>query len=114
MDMGQMQACYQDYQDIIKDRPQQASFHAAYGNALETGGDLVEAERQFYLALDKNPNCIPALNGLATLLRGRLPKKIDERVTHLLQHEVLRDGAKASLNSALSYYYVLFYNSKKL
>lgn len=105
MDMGQMQACYQDYENIIKAVPQQASFHAAYGNALETGGELAQAEHQFNLALEKNPNCVPALTGLATLLKGRLSESLAQHIKNLIEHKELRDGAKSSLNSALSYYY---------
>lgn len=104
LDLGNIEHCLEDYQQLIKLKPNHAAIYSAYGHALENAGDLKAAEKQFRMALKKNPACIPALSGLANTQRGKLLEKDAEAMLSLLEHRELRDGAKASLHSGLGYY----------
>lgn len=104
LDLGNIDQCLEDYQQLIQLKPNHAAIYSAYGHALENAGNLSAAEKQFRLALKKNPACIPALNGLATTQRGKLLGKDAQTMLSLIEHKELRDGAKASLHSGLGYY----------
>ncbi len=113
LDNGNIKACLNDYKQLIKLKPNHAQLHSSYGHALQNAGNLKAAEQQFRLALSKNPRCVPALNGLATTQKGKLPKVDADKIQSLIFHEELRDGAISSLHSALGYYHDGTKNYKK-
>ncbi len=105
LDIGDTDSCIKDYRRMLELRPQQASIHASLGSVMENAGDLTGAETEMHLALQKNPACIPALKGLATTQKGKLSPEYVTKMSALIGHQELRDGAKAALHSGLGYHY---------
>lgn len=105
LDQMNLSACYADYDKVILQHRNNGRIHAAYGHALEAGGDLQAAQKQFELALNKNPHCIPALSGLAVTQKKTFNKDYADIMHDLLQQQSVRAGAQAQLHTGLGYYY---------
>lgn len=104
-DEGDAEAALEHYRRVAELRPQLAYVHANIGQVLASSGAVDEAVISHRRALEINPRCVPALNGLATTLRGKLPIKEVTAISTLLEHSQLRDGALASLHNGLAHYF---------
>ncbi|MCX7545029.1 tetratricopeptide repeat-containing sulfotransferase family protein [Marinicella gelatinilytica] len=105
MEQVNMSACFADYETIITSNDGAARIHAAYGHALEAGGNLEVAREQFEIAIEKNARCIPALSGLAVTQKKKLKPQHAETMQSLLQQSSIREGAQAQLHTGLGYFY---------
>ena len=123
-DDGDAQAALQHLNTVQKLQPQRTVVHAKIGTILASAGDIDAAVKQYQTALEQNPLCIPALNGLATTQRGKLENKIVVSILGLLDNKktsaqtkpvkpasrnlktgVLKPGAQAALHNGLAFYY---------
>ncbi len=102
---GDVDQALMHYQRAAALRPQNAQVHAMTGRVLASAGRMDESRTSYETALEINPRCIPALNGLAYSQRGKLDPLWVRRLEGLLDEDQLRDGAKSSVHSALGFYY---------
>lgn len=86
-------------------QPQRTDLYAKIGQILSSAGDVDQALIEYQAALEKNPNCIPALNGLAATNRDKLEISHVQRMKKLLENKKIRSGALASLHNGLAYYF---------
>ena len=101
---GDVPGALENYDRAAELAPGLAAIHSARARVLASAGRMDEAREAWTGALEINPNCIPALHGLATSQRGRLAPERVERIEQLLDDELLREGARASLHNALGHY----------
>lgn len=104
-DEGDAEGAVASYGRAVEIRPQLAAVHASAGQVLASSGEVERAIESYRVALAQNPNCVPALSGLANTLRGKLPAEDAERMTALLASPSLREGAKATLHNGLAFYH---------
>ena len=78
---------------------------AKVGQMLASAGEVDNALAQYEKALDLNPKCIPALNGLAVKQKSKLDTRWVEQIETLLQSKHLKEISQAQLHNALAYYY---------
>jgi tetratricopeptide (TPR) repeat protein len=83
-------------------QPESAMLHARIGGVLASAGKVEEAGKAYETALRLNPNCVPALSGLAMARRAQLDPALVERLAHLVTVTRLRDGAKSMLHGGLA------------
>jgi len=62
-----VQAALNDFEDLVKKRPDNPLFELAFGQALQAKGDQNEAAAHFRESLKKRPNYLPAIMALAQL-----------------------------------------------
>ncbi len=85
--------------------PQRASVHVRMGNIHSSSGDVPKAIACFEQALADQPNCVPAINGLASAQRGKIDPAIINKAHDLLNKAGIPDGPAATLNFALAFYH---------
>ena len=102
---GDAEIALEHLRKVQKLQPQRTAMHAKIGQILSSAGDVDKALEEYHAALDQSPNCIPALNGIATSQRGKLDFSYVERIEKMLGNEKLRAGSLSSLHNALAYYY---------
>lgn len=85
--------------------PQQASLYCKMGNILSSSGRVEQAEQSFRRAFEEQKYCVAAIAGLASIKKGQLDQDYVDSAETMLRREKLPDGARSSLNNALSYYY---------
>ena len=90
---------------VQKLQPQRIALHAKIGQILSSSGAVDSAIEEYQTALDHNPNCIPALNGLATSQKGKLELSNVKTMEKLLTNDKLRAGSLTSLHNGLAFYY---------
>lgn len=86
-------------------QPQRAALLARIARILSSAGDVDEAEAEYMSALDQNPFCVPALNGLATTLKGKLEPQLAGRMEKMISEGKPGVPALASLHNGLAFYY---------
>ncbi|MFZ2236525.1 MAG: sulfotransferase [Dokdonella sp.] len=86
-------------------QPQNAALYSLSGQILASSGEVDQANSEYLQALDLNPNCIPALSGLAGSQRESLDARHVKSMQRLLVKPRLRDGASAGLHSGLAQYH---------
>jgi tetratricopeptide (TPR) repeat protein len=104
-DDGDAEGAVTSYRQVIRLRPEFPAIQAAMGQVLASSGDMAGAIECFNLALAQNRNCIPALFGLATTLRGKFPEDSARHMLAMIGHENRRDGALSALHNGLAHYY---------
>ena len=104
-DDGDAEGALEHFRRASELRPELAHLHSRIGSVLASAGAVDEAMAEHKKALDQNPRCIPALNGLATTLRGDIEPVTVKRMKRLLKNRKLREGALSLLHNGLSYYY---------
>ncbi len=104
-DEGDAETAISHLKTVIEQFPQRVATHAKVGQLLSSSGDIDGAIKEYNIALKQNPNCIPALSGLASTQRIQLDYKYVQRMERLLTSEKIREGAKSSLHNGLAYYY---------
>ena len=86
-------------------QPQRAALRGKIGQILSSAGFVEQAIEEYQAALEQNPRCVPALNGLATSQRGELEPAHLAVMEKMLGNKKLRSGTLASLYSGLAYHY---------
>jgi tetratricopeptide (TPR) repeat protein len=94
-----------NYRHAAALRPQLAAIRCNIAEVLMSIGDTRGAETEQRAALEINPRCVSALAGLATALRGKLPRADACRAADLLKQDWLRDGARSALHAGLAHHY---------
>lgn len=84
--------------------PQQASLYCKMGSILSSSGRVEQAERNYVRAFEEQKSCVAAIAGLASIQKGQLDSQYVESAESMLAREKLADGARSTLNNALSYY----------
>jgi Flp pilus assembly protein TadD len=102
---GDANAALKIYRHAAQLRPQMAQIHCHIADVWMSIGDFENAEVSQRTALAINPNCVSAVAGLATALRGKLPSSDAKRAERLLTHAWLRDGARSALHAGLAHHY---------
>lgn len=85
--------------------PQQAGLYCKMGNILSSSGRVEQAEQNFRRAFEEQKHCIAAIAGLASVKKGQLDQEYVDSAEEMLRREKLPDGARSSLNNALSYFH---------
>lgn len=83
-------------------QPESAMLHARIGGVLASAGKVDDAGRAYEAALRLNPDCVPALSGLAMARRARLEPALAQRLAQLVTDARLRDGARSMLHGGLA------------
>lgn len=86
-------------------QPQRAALLTRIARIQSSAGDVTEAEAEYMAALEQNPLCIPALNGLATMTKGKLDPSLAERMEKMISEGKAGASALASLHNGLAFYY---------
>ena len=102
---GDAETALDHLRTVKKLQPQRTTLHAKIGLILSSAGDVDKALEEYHIALEQSPNCIPALNGLATSQKGKLDHDYVKAMETLLTNKKLRAGSLASLHSGLAFYY---------
>ena len=102
---GDAETALQHLRTVQNAQPQRIALRAKIGRILSSAGEVDKALEEYRTALDQSPNCIPALNGLATTQKGKLETSVVETMEGLLTNKKLRSGAVGSLHNGLAYYY---------
>lgn len=110
---GDAEAALEHLRTVQKLQPQRTAMHAKIGQILSSSGQVDKALEEYHTALEQSPNCIPALNGIATSQRGKLDLSYVETMEKMLGNEKLRAGSLSSLHNALAYYYDSQKNAEK-
>ena len=104
-DDGDAEGALHVLQRLLALQPQRTALYAKIGNIHASAGDVNKAVEHYRQALAQQPNCIPALHGLATALKEKLPDEHAASLTALLQKPQLKAGALASVHNALAFYH---------
>jgi tetratricopeptide (TPR) repeat protein len=112
-DEGDADAAIEVFNKIKILQPQRAGIHARIGQIYSSSGKMDKAKLSYEEALQQNPRCIPAINGLVTSLRHKCDPKIIDVAELILNNDNLDDGTVSSLSNALAYYYDGLKESKK-
>jgi len=102
---GDAEAALEHLKHVQQLQPERIALRAKIGQILSSSGDVDKSIEEYQSTLDQNPNCIPALSGLATSQRGKLDEANVKTMETMLTNKKLRSGARASLHSGLAYYY---------
>ena len=105
LDQGDADGAVREHRAAIRLQPQSAALHSSLGQTLSNSGDLVGAVAEFREALRLNPKFVPALGGLATTLRGRLPDDEIAPMERLLESSRLPPVKRAALHFGLGQVY---------
>ncbi len=93
-DDGDAQAALQHLNTVQKLQPQRTAVHTKIGYILASAGDIKAALQQYQTALEQNPFCVPALNGLATTQRGKLENRYITSIQALLDNQTTSADAR--------------------
>lgn len=104
-DEGDAESAIKVLYDLKKLQPQRAAILARIGQVYASSGEMEQAKAAFQDALEQNPRCVPAINGMATNLRDKCNESIIQTANDMLKQSDLSVGQVASLTNALSYYY---------
>lgn len=104
-DQGDSQSAIKHLEKAIHFRPTIIKLHVTIGSILASAGKVDLAIEAYQRALTQNKNCVPALSGLATSLKGKLNKTTAQRLLKLSTSKNFKEGTLASIFSGLSYYY---------
>jgi tetratricopeptide (TPR) repeat protein len=102
LEQGDVDGADASHREAIRRRPEAAGLHAARGHTLSTAGDLAGAVACFRTALEHNPNCVTALAGLTTTLRGKADDRDVRRSEELLAAPWMTDARRAALHFGLA------------
>jgi len=106
---GDADAALQHLNTILKLQPQRTNCYAKAGHILSSAGDIDGALHQYQIALKQNARCIPVLNGIATMQRGRLEKQyvttMQDLITANTTGNKLKPGNLAALHNGLAFYF---------
>ncbi|HEX5636511.1 MAG TPA: tetratricopeptide repeat protein, partial [Gammaproteobacteria bacterium] len=86
-------------------QPERVGLYAKAGQILSSSGEVDAALKEYMVALEQNPVCVPALSGLATTMRGKLGDEYVHGMENLINSKQCKSGRLGSLYSGLSYYY---------
>lgn len=112
-DDGDAEGALKHLETIQALQPQRTALYAKIGHILASAGDIDGAKKQYRQALEQQPDCIPALAGFASTVKGKLNNVHVERMQAQLENKKLRPGALASLHNGLAFYYDGSKNYKK-
>ncbi|HHO59685.1 MAG TPA: sulfotransferase family protein, partial [Thiotrichales bacterium] len=104
-DDGDAQSALNHLYTVQKLQPQRTALYAKIGHILASAGDVDGAKARYREALQQQPQCIPALSGYATTVKGKLDSAHVEQMETLLHNPKLKPGALASLHNGLAFYY---------
>jgi tetratricopeptide (TPR) repeat protein len=104
-DDGDAESALEKFNKVLSLRPEWPYIHTRIGHVLASAGDVDAAVTAYKNALKQNPKSIPALNGLATSLRGRMASTEINQLKRLLKNIKLREGSLALIHNSLAYYY---------
>lgn len=102
LEQGSVEDAVFTLDEAIRIRPESANLHAAQGHTLANAGDLERAVECYREALQLNGNCIAALAGLATTLRGKTSDADLVTIKNLLSAPWMTDARRAELHFALA------------
>ena len=101
LDQGDAEGAVREHREAIRLQPRSAALHSSLGQTLSNSGDLDGAVESFREALRLNPKFVPALGGLATTLRGKLPDGEIEPMERLLSSPWMTSAKRATLHFGL-------------
>ncbi len=105
LDQGDVDGAVASHNAAIRLRPESPNPHSALGQTLSSAGQLDAAGAAFRAALTLNPRSVPALAGLATMLRGKTPDEDVHQLEELLSMPWMTDNRRASVRFALAQVY---------
>ena len=105
LDQGDADGAVREHREAIRLLPQSAGLHASLGQTLSNSGDLDGAVESFRAALRLNPRFVPALGGLATTLRGKLPDDELGPMERLLEAPWMTPAKRSALHFGLGQVY---------
>ena len=89
----------------LDQRPEAAGIHTQLGHILASMGNLEESIACHRAALSHNRQCAPALNHLATTLRGAMPEEDVGAMEKLLAKSWLPGNRRGALHAGLAHVY---------
>jgi tetratricopeptide (TPR) repeat protein len=104
-DEGEIAGSLENLRQASALRPHMAAIRCHIADVLLSVGDASSAEAEQRAALEVNPQCVSAIAGLATGLRGRLPPADAQRAQDLLNKDWLRAGARSALHMGLAHHF---------
>ncbi len=105
LEQGDAEGAVHEHRETIRLQPQSAALQASLGQTLSNSGNLDGAVECFRAALKLNPKFVPALGGLATTLRGKLPDDELAQMVELVQSKDLTPDRRAALHFGLGQVY---------
>ena len=105
LEQGDAVEAVREHRAAILAQPQLPALHSSLGQSLANSGDLDGAAECFRAALRLNPKFFPALGGLATTLRGKLPDGELEPMERLLEAAWMPPEKRATLHFGLGQVY---------
>ncbi len=85
-------------------QPHNPALHSRCGQVHAAAGEMTSAFSAYERALELNPDCIAALQGIAVQQRNKLSGSMVQRIQTLLGKSANRHGRLAALHNALAYY----------
>lgn len=105
LEQGDASGAVREHREAIRVQPQLPAMHSSLGQTLANSGDLDGAAECFRAALRLNPKFAPALGGLATTLRGKLPDDELGPMERLLEAVWMPPEKRAALHFGLGQVY---------
>jgi tetratricopeptide (TPR) repeat protein len=85
--------------------PQDAGARLVLADALEAGGQFLQAKLEYLVVLERDPRNVTALSNLLTLRESQVPERLVLEAQHLLSGSALSDMQRTQLNFGLAHYY---------
>lgn len=104
-DLGQFDEAADCYHRAMELKPGYADAQSNLGNIFKEQGELNEALACYRQAREMNRRCIPAIAGMATVLRGKLPEAELRDLENLVQSGDLTAPSRVTLEFGLAQVY---------
>ena len=85
--------------------PQDAAARLILADALEAGGQFLQAKLEYLVVLERDPRNVTALSNLLSLRESQVPERLVLEAQQLLSDKALSDTQRTQLNFGLAHYY---------
>ncbi len=104
-DEGDVPAALAVMKKITPNQQQNPRALAKSAQMLASSGEMATAMEYYQQALELNPYCVPALNGMAVKQRGKFNHELAERMNRMLKEDRYKERTQSLLHNGLAYYF---------
>lgn len=103
--MNQVELAIEHGRKAVSLAPQDAAARLTLADALEAGGQFLQAKLEYLVVLERDPRNVTALSNLLSLRESQVPERHELEARQLLSGKALSDTQRTQLHFALAHYY---------